>query len=87
MRLFKRKDKFIISKEKLEDLIKVWWDSVDDDFEYNIDEKLYGEIEHITVMIVLEFLGKMIDYCDYKKRNMTSKEIHAELCEKSKENR
>ena len=80
MRLFKRKDKFIISKEKLEDLIKVWFESIDEDFEYDIDIKMYTQIEQITVMIILEFMGKMMDYCDYEKRKMTSKEIHTELC-------
>lgn len=85
MKLFKRKQKFIISKEKLEGLIKIWWGNIDEDFEYTLDEKMYGAIEQISVMAILEFAGKMIDYCDYEKRNMTSKEIHTELCKRIKE--
>ena len=84
MKWFRKKDKLIISKKKLEDLIKIWFESIDEDFEYDIDIKMYTQIEQITAMIILEFMGKMMDYCDYDKRKMTSKEIHKELCKKNK---
>ena len=86
-RRIKRKEKFIINKVALEDMLLEWWSQIDEKETTKIDIETYDEIEQIAVMVVLEFIGKMVNYCDIKDYKLTSDEIHNRICNKLQKER